>query len=61
MTTTVMVAAGGTLAGLVALWAWAMNRIDERAERRHIDEMRRREPPVLGGGPQHLRARDRRR
>lgn len=49
------------MAGLVALWAWAMNRIDERAERRHIDEMRRREPPVLGGGPQHLRARDRRR
>jgi HAMP domain-containing protein len=60
MTVAMIAAAIAASTGLFALWVWVMGRIDEREERRQADEMRHREPPVLGGGPRHLRPGDRR-
>jgi hypothetical protein len=55
----VVVATVSASTGLFAGWVWVMKWLDERAERQQTEQMRRREPPVLGGA-RHLRSGGRR-
>jgi hypothetical protein len=53
----VVVAVVGTI-GVMALWVWALGRIESRAVRREAEQWRE-EPSEVGGAPRHMRRRDR--
>ena len=54
VTALIVVGAVASFAVLFVGWAWAMNRMDAREERRHFDELRQDgRSPSPGGPPRH--------